>query len=61
MSRALCVFVCVCRAAASFQLREGHLPVSAQLRLYHAAAVRVCQSGLLLDAIPGQFLTVDLE
>lgn len=53
--------VCVLLAEASFQLREGHLSVSGRLRLYLAAAVRVCLNVVLLGTIPGRSLTVNLE
>lgn len=47
--------VCVCTSKASSLLRDWHLSVDAWSRLYHAAAVRVCLNGVLLDAVPGQF------
>lgn len=53
--------VCVCRGEASLQPREGHLSISAPLILKRVAAVRVCLSGVLLNAIPGQCLIADLE
>lgn len=61
-SRALCVCVCVClfrvcacTSKASSLLRDWHLSVDAWSRLFHAAAVCVCLSGVLSDAVPGQF------
>lgn len=49
-------FVYACRGAASFQLREGHLSVSART-VACGSCPCVCLRGVPLDAIPFQCLT----